>query len=376
MKNSKRCFAWMPALLAMALCGCASQPESSADGVCRIVFDAAAGECPAGELFAGAEVVPLTLPEGGVLPVVHWGQEAGGEWYLTSISDRIYRFDRTGRLLNVIGRPGRGPGEWEQIHSVTVSGDTVWVWDGFAARLHAYLKDGTFAGEESLSRRATSVYKDGDAVWAYLNYANDYGPERVVSLDAAGNVTAAMLPSAAQMIQVSENRPVFIRCGERLLFRECYSSDVYALSQQGAQLACHVDFGENAIREEIFSMERMAGAMALLESDWAVLDDYVETDGHIVVRAAVNRAGGAGGWYWGFFDKRSGDTVWCGTEAAESMFDHAAMFAAGDDTLALALYAAQARELLASMPAGTVSGAETLASLADDENVLLLCRLK
>lgn len=366
----------MPVLLATVLCGCASQPDSSTDDVYRIVFDAAADECPAGELFAGAEVVPLTLPEGQVLPVVHWGQQAAGEWFLTSVSDRIYRFDRTGRLLNAIGRPGRGPGEWEQIHSVTVSGDTVWVWDGFAARLHTYRRDGVFVGEEELSRRATSVYKEGGEVWAYLNYANDYGPERVVLLDAAGEVRAAMLPSAAQLIQVTESRPQFIRCGERLLLRECWSPDVYALWPQGAQLACHVDFGENAIREEIFSMERMAGAMALLESDWAVLDDYVETDGHIVVRAVVNRAGGAGGCYWGFFDKRSGGTVWCGSEGGESLFDSAAMFAAGGDTLALALYAAQARELLAPMPAGRVGGAERLASLGDDDNVLLLCRLK
>jgi hypothetical protein len=64
-----------------------------------------------------------------------------GEVY-TAERYEVLVFDRDGQPLRRIGRRGAGPGEFEQVRSIGVRGDTLWVMDQLQARISYFGADG------------------------------------------------------------------------------------------------------------------------------------------------------------------------------------------------------------------------------------------
>ena len=63
-----------------------------------------------------------------------------------ALSHEVRVFDRDGRLLQIIGREGRGPGEFKSPWRVAIDPtDSVWVWDQTLQRFSVFDEDGAFA---------------------------------------------------------------------------------------------------------------------------------------------------------------------------------------------------------------------------------------
>jgi hypothetical protein len=80
--------------------------------------------------------------------------EAGGGFYLYDLNDRqIRRYDRTGKFLNLVGKRGGGPGEYQHASGMAVTGDGLLiVLDPQNSRVTYFHPDGTVQRDFPLLR--------------------------------------------------------------------------------------------------------------------------------------------------------------------------------------------------------------------------------
>lgn len=92
---------------------------------------------------------------------------------------KVFVFDKNGKVLNILGKNGDGPGEFRLIDDISVSGDTVRVRVGHANKYVLLNHQGDLLGEEKLDYRGVlyedlkfSLYHIQDGVseerWTYL----------------------------------------------------------------------------------------------------------------------------------------------------------------------------------------------------------------
>ncbi len=91
------------------------------------------------------------------------------------LGQHVLHFDGDGRLVQLIGRAGEGPGEFRMPFRIGLLGDSLWVYDPSLARITLFRPDGTFgrllATQDRLLRLGTrflahGVFGDGRIVGA------------------------------------------------------------------------------------------------------------------------------------------------------------------------------------------------------------------
>jgi DNA-binding beta-propeller fold protein YncE len=133
-----------------------------------------------------------------------WGRE--GDWLFNAPADvafgrdgaiyvadgygnsRVVKFDRAGNFLKAWGSYGTGPGEFDLPHTIVVDrNDRVLVGDRENRRIQVFDADGKFLTQWTGVGYPYGLFIDGDGhVWMA-----DGGYDRIVELDANGNVTGA-----------------------------------------------------------------------------------------------------------------------------------------------------------------------------------------
>ncbi|WP_339758940.1 6-bladed beta-propeller [Algoriphagus aquimarinus] len=92
---------------------------------------------------------------------------------------KVFVFDKSGQLKNVIGQLGDGPGEIRLIDGLFVNGDTVRIDSEYGNKYVLFSKDGKFIKEDKLSYRASAIYEtdfslyyfqhgEGPDQWTYI----------------------------------------------------------------------------------------------------------------------------------------------------------------------------------------------------------------
>jgi len=79
------------------------------------------------------------------------------------MASRVLAFDSSGASLAAFGREGEGPGEFRDLYSVAVLGDTVVTLDARAARPGLFAKDATWLGPWRHQPLSGSVRLEGVA---------------------------------------------------------------------------------------------------------------------------------------------------------------------------------------------------------------------
>lgn len=85
-------------------------------------------------------------------PVAAYPVAAGRLAILDYAARRVLILDSSGRLDTTLGRPGRGPGEWELAHQLALRGDTLAVLDIGNGRLCNFVLGTGFVGNRPLPR--------------------------------------------------------------------------------------------------------------------------------------------------------------------------------------------------------------------------------
>ena len=72
---------------------------------------------------------------------------------------RILVFDAFGKLIRTMGRPGKGPGEFQRLGPIGLVGDTVWVGDPISRRVTLFGPSGELLRSKLFGRPANSGYE-------------------------------------------------------------------------------------------------------------------------------------------------------------------------------------------------------------------------
>ena len=118
--------------------------ESDSSGITLVQINGAMAELP----IVGLEEEPIMVISGDAPPFLgSIGEVAilsdGGLLIEDNQSDQIHQFDSSGDEVQVLGRQGEGPGEFQNILSLTVTrGDTAYVYDRRLYRLTQFMPDG------------------------------------------------------------------------------------------------------------------------------------------------------------------------------------------------------------------------------------------
>lgn len=79
--------------------------------------------------------------------------EPSGGFYLFDANDgQIRRYDRSGRFLNLVGRKGGGPGEYESVAMAVTRDGLLVVWDGRNSRVTYFQPDGKVMDDFPMTR--------------------------------------------------------------------------------------------------------------------------------------------------------------------------------------------------------------------------------
>jgi hypothetical protein len=79
--------------------------------------------------------------------------EPGGGFYLFDFNDRqIRRYDRAGKFLNLVGRKGGGPGEYESVSMAVTRDSLLVVFDGQNSRVTYFQPDGKVRSDFPVTR--------------------------------------------------------------------------------------------------------------------------------------------------------------------------------------------------------------------------------
>ncbi len=102
-------------------------------------------ELPLSSFIDSVTTIRLALPDsmffGSVSRIYFEGNNIYAEDYKQHV---VFRFDRSGRFLNSIGRQGGGPGEYTELSGSFLGKDCLFLEDLATRRIFSYSPDGTF----------------------------------------------------------------------------------------------------------------------------------------------------------------------------------------------------------------------------------------
>jgi hypothetical protein len=154
-----------------------SSTPASAQRVIHVPPDVSCARCridiePVFSIGHSPRQPPVGFPHGFV-------RNSRGEYYLVNqqVGNNIAHYDRAGRFLRFLGRPGTGPGEFTTIRDIALRADTLFVYDQIQGRLTVYSPDRTVVRTQPVPGANTRILplSDGRLV-ASGTYST---PERV-----------------------------------------------------------------------------------------------------------------------------------------------------------------------------------------------------
>jgi hypothetical protein len=156
--------------------------------------------------------------------------------------NKIFRFDRSGKFLNTIGKEGKGPGEYSYANDALVSGDTIEILSGMTGEVLRYTRNGSFLESTRFkSLSPSSFYKFPGSNNYLIN--NSYGDYKAYKFDRNGRILDSLLPNIeANRIALSIDAIVGNTDGS-ILFNENMYNVIWRWDGNDFEEAYKLDFG-------------------------------------------------------------------------------------------------------------------------------------
>ena len=218
----------------------------------------------------------------------------------------IFRFDRTGRFINQIGRLGKGPGEYVAILNYDVNPmDNVVEILAPAGQIMRYSYDGTFISNQNYDTSLISFIKTGTHYWFYTHKIT--GKDRLMKISEDGTVIAEFLPSKTDWIPIQERN--FEQCGNMITFRETFSHTVYRIIDEGPIETAKIDFGKYAIPKNMYDRDLTAAYHELTNKGWAMIHKVLENEQFVYIFFYVRQTNKPDDYYHWLINKKTGSSV-------------------------------------------------------------------
>lgn len=243
------------------------------------------------EIISDIEILPLTYPDNVLLSddnTVKFNND------IILIIDRLHSssmhiFNRDGSYRATIAAKGRGPGEYLDMASVQLLDNEIMVYSNLRKSAFFYDYEGKFIAQKELSHTPYNLYKTADGYWGYMGYGNGQMKERIVRMNADGEIIEKLLPTDANILSMMEIEDVFVPSENGLLLRETFSNGIYAFTHSGAKQIANFDFGKYSIPTNYYTQSSpMEAAEALLESDFATINQLFANKNTIAIYIECN----------------------------------------------------------------------------------------
>ena len=243
------------------------------------------------EIISDIKILPLTYPESVLLSddnMVKFNNN------VILIIDRLHSksihiFNKDGSYRATIAANGRGPGEYLDMASIQLLDNEIMVYSHLRQSVLLYDYDGKFVAQKELSHTPYNIYKTADGWWGYMGYGNGQMKERIVRMNADGEITEKLHPTDANILSMMEIEDVFVPSENGLLLRETFSNEIFAFTHSGAKQIANFDFGKYSIPTNYYTQSSpMEAAEALFESDFATINQLFANKNTIAIYIECN----------------------------------------------------------------------------------------
>lgn len=233
-----------------------------------------------------------------------------------AIAKKVLVFDHHGKFLNVIGKMGEGPEEYDSPNDIAYDSynDELLIWCHNKKTIMKFKINGTFVRNIKIDWWVASIYVTG--LNSYLLYLNNYTQKNgnvndynIQIIDDNGNIISRMLPYNKDKIVLSP--PClndFCTFQEELLFSPHYSNTIFKIDMDSAKMRSkyYFDFGKHNIPRSLFNPAVTPGEFDKAiqsNSNYAFNINFMETTSHVVNQFVYKRK-----IYTCFHSKESGIT--------------------------------------------------------------------
>ena len=172
-------------------------------------------ECKVSEFASSIEYIPLEDREvcllSNELNVVVAAQDV---FVHDAKENKVFRFDKTGKFMNLIGKRGQGPGEYNRIFGIYAddSSKECFLLEPFSNRINVYDYNGTFKRSIHVKCAPTRMMKLGDNY--VLNHSlMDVNKYELTLINSEGKTIKQANQEGNQKVGLSFNFPVFYTSG-------------------------------------------------------------------------------------------------------------------------------------------------------------------
>lgn len=339
------------------------------------------------DLIREIELVPLETSDStliGAMPECMVDPEGGYCVADINGSQRIMRYDSTGRFLFTIGERGKSSHEYLKLSNCVIDSITgdIFIFSDLDKKICRFSKDGRFINSQTAKLQFNQGFpaKDGN-FWLWLGHGNGVSDYAVLKIDPQGETVLQFIPSQKNILPVEEMYPVFVETSDgRLLLRESFSNRICEVTDDGITPLYRFDFGKYNIPDEYFEKDSpMAAGDFLMKQEFVVLDRITDSPNYFFVQAMIQRPGISATMVYGLQDKRSDRWQWFNFRDAQNNttpgFNSVRSLTGNDELICLV----DPMRLMEMAPEerSIFRNPEVIGSLTEESNpVVLKCRLK
>jgi hypothetical protein len=197
---------------------------------------------------------------------------------MDEVSKLIFRFDADGHFLNIIGKKGKGPGEYNDMYEAIVSDKGVELLTGFpTTEVTYYTKEDSFIERRKFMEYASLSFFIQPRSNDYLFYGSGYAHKIQRIEQKSGEIVDSMLVNTGGS-KVFRVHPFTKTSYGTILFCELFINKIYEINPDGIKEKYRLDLGKYSIEQDLTARDFMkrAGETGVWSIDRALEnDDYL-----------------------------------------------------------------------------------------------------
>jgi hypothetical protein len=264
--------------LVLILAGCKSQPKTTQ----TIVINGGKFiEISSDNILANIALTPLeTSPECMIGEQFRVLESERDFYILDDVSKLTTRFGADGQFLNIIGKKGKGPGEYVEMFDAIVSGNAVELLTGFpSTEVTYYTAEGFFIERKKWLELASLSLITQPKSNDYLFYGTSWG-RKIQRIDKnSGKIADSMLVNT-EGAKVFRVHPFSKTSYGTILFCELFINKIYEINSEGIQEKYRLDLGKYTIEQDMPTRDFMKRASET--GVWAI-DRALESDDYLYI---------------------------------------------------------------------------------------------
>lgn len=166
----------------------------------------------------------------------------------------IYRFNRSGRFSNRIGKIGEGPGEYFKIADFWVDDHQVYVLDRTKKKLIFYDLDGNYIKEDKLPFRADSFIPldNGDYLFSLMKIDEEFDLAKILLTDSVYRVKNTFLKYPTASMDNKRTIGVFTESTTDITYHKPVSDSILVFNKTGElKKVLFIDFNDKSTPQAI-----------------------------------------------------------------------------------------------------------------------------